>query len=382
MLRYVQKIYLYRHFKICRNVEIQTKKRNQAQADGQNLLFSFTDTDEQLVKNVFPRMAADKISFVARSDKLIKAFGSRYLKSHKEKHLVTVVSQKMRTLARYLIAMKSENNEIRYLEDCLTPKYFDSTVKCSMQIANYNKLTDSFASPSVILKLGHLIKQCCDIAEFIMLKEQDGQFEKIKQVQNMKYLMETQWSHEISTNASKDITQKKWNKPAILPLTSDIKLFRDHLLKIEIESYSKLKTNPENVQAYRDLQDSILAQLILLNRRRSGEIQRIYLNTYTNSSSEISQEEVVQALSPMETELTKNLKRIVIRGKRGRGVPVLFTPHIQKRLHYLLQLRQIVSFINKDNPYLFPLTNSSSNCVRASDVIRKFGNDSGSMSLL
>lgn len=372
-----KKKYLYRHFKICKNVKIQTEKRNQAQADGQNLLFSFTDTDEQLVKNVFPRMAADKISFVAKSDKLIKAFGSRYLKSHKEKHLVTVVSQKMRTLARYLIAMKSENKAICCLEDCLTPKYFDSTVKCSMQIANYNKLTDSFASPSVILKLGHLIKQCCDIAEFIILKDQDGKSEKIKQVQNMKYLMETQWSHEISTNASKDITQKKWNKPAILPLTSDIKLFRDHLLKIEIESYSKLKTNPENVQAYRDLQDSILAQLILLNRRRSGEIQRILLNTYTNSSSEISQEEVVQALSPMETELTKSFKRIVIRGKRGRGVPVLFTPHIQKRLQYLLQLRQIVSFIKKDNPYLFPLTQSSNNCVRASDVIRKFGIDSG-----
>lgn len=244
-----------------------------------------------------------------------------------------------------------------------------------MQIANYNKLTDSFASPSIILKLGYLIKQCCDIAEFIILKEQDGQYEKIKQVQNMKYLMETQWSHEISTNDSKD-TQKKWNKPAILPLTSDIKLFRDHLLKVEIESYSILKTNPENVQAYCDLQDSILAQLILLNRRKSGEIQRILLNTYTNSSLEISKE-VVQALSPMETELTKNFKRIVIRGKRGRGVKVLFTPHIQKRLQYLLQLRQIVSFINKNNPYLFPLTQSSNNCVRASDVIHKFGNDSG-----
>lgn len=191
------------------------------------------------------------------------------------------------------------------------------------------------------------------------------------------FLIETQWSHEISSNALKDITQKKWNKPAILPLTSDIKLFRNHLLKIENESYNKLKVNPENVHAYRDLQDSILAQLILLNRRRSGEIQRIHLDTYTNSISEISQEEIVQALSPMETELTKSFKRIVIRGKRGRGVPVLFTPHLQKRLQYLLQLRKIVSFINKDNPYLFPLTQSPNNCVRASDVIRKFGDECG-----
>jgi len=75
-----------------------------------------------------------------------------------------------------------------------------------MQIANCNKLTDSFASPSIILKLGHLIKQCCEISEFIILKEQDGQTEKIKQVQNMKYFMEKEWSHEISTNTLKDIT--------------------------------------------------------------------------------------------------------------------------------------------------------------------------------
>jgi len=60
-------------------------------------------------------MAADKISFVAKSDNLIKASGSRYLKSHKEKHLVIVVFQKMRALAPYLIVTKSENNEISYL---------------------------------------------------------------------------------------------------------------------------------------------------------------------------------------------------------------------------------------------------------------------------
>lgn len=72
-------------------------------------------------------------------------------------------------------------------------------------------------------------------------------------------------------------TQKKWNKPAILPLTSDIKLFRNYLLKIENESYDKLKVNPENLHAYRNLQDSILAQLILLNRRRSGKFSEYVL---------------------------------------------------------------------------------------------------------
>lgn len=101
-------------------------------------------------------------------------------------------------------------------------------------------------------------------------------------------------------------------------------------------TYNKLKSNPDNINVYRELQECTLAQLILQNHWRSGEIQRILLDIYVNSSSEVSQEEIIQALSPSELELTKNFKRI--RGNRGKGVPVLFTPHLQKRINYLLQL--------------------------------------------
>jgi len=96
-----------------------------------------------------------------------------------------------------------------------------------------------------------------------------------------------------------------------------------------------LNVNHNNLQAYRKLQESILAQVVLLNRRRSGEVQRILFETYNNSFFEISQEEVLNALSPIELELIKSFKRIVIRGKRGRGVPVLFSPHLKKTFKFL-----------------------------------------------
>lgn len=82
----IKKKYLYRHFKICKHVNVKTKKRNQALVDGQNIMLKFTNSDDQLVEKVFPRMTADQISFIAKSDNLIKAFGSGYLKCHKEKH--------------------------------------------------------------------------------------------------------------------------------------------------------------------------------------------------------------------------------------------------------------------------------------------------------
>ena len=53
--------YLHRHFKICKNNTTTCKSRNRPQADGQNLLLTFTDTDEELITKVFTRMASDNI---------------------------------------------------------------------------------------------------------------------------------------------------------------------------------------------------------------------------------------------------------------------------------------------------------------------------------
>uniref|UniRef100_A0A8R2BAE1 Uncharacterized protein n=1 Tax=Acyrthosiphon pisum TaxID=7029 RepID=A0A8R2BAE1_ACYPI len=359
-----KKKYLYRHEKICKSVKTELKGRNKAQADAQNLLLTFTDTDEQLVKEVFPRMAVDSISLIAKTDSLIKSFGSRYLKCHREKHLVNIVSQKMRTLARLLIQMRNEDSNIKSLLDYLTPKYFDKIIKCTKIVAGYDAENDKFGSPSIVLKMGSALKQCCDIAEFNILKESkhldlDDTQKKIKKsLLNMRSIIEKQWSYEISTNACKEIFQKKWNKPAYLPLTSD------------------LKENSNNIKSYRELQESILSQLILLNRRRSGEVQRIFLQTYLCAPSEISQEEVDFSLSEVEKQLTKQFKRIIIRGKRGRGVPILFTTNMQKTIKFLLAIRETSSFIDKENPYLFALPNSM-NSLRGSDAIRKLAKESG-----
>jgi len=231
-------------------------------------------------------------------------------------------------------------------------------------------------SSSLILKLSQSLKQCCDIAEYIMLKENDGVLtntSKRDSINNIKYMIEKQWSYEISSNACKEIYQNKWKNPALLPLTSDIQLFRKHIINIEQQSYIRLKANTNYVLAYRQLQESILVQIVLLSRRRSEEVQRIQLDTYKNVDSEISQEEILHALYPIELELTKSFKRIVIQGKRCRRVPILFTPHIQKLINYLITIRESAAFIKKENRYLFPIIQSSDSSMRASDLIRKFG---------
>lgn len=146
---------------------------------------------------------------------------------------------------------------------------------------------------------------------------------------------------------------------------------------VQANALKALKTNPSDLNSFKALQETVLAQLILLNRKRAGEVQRVFLVTYLNCQTEIPQEEIDSSLSVVERELTKKFKIIVVRGKRGRGVPTLFTPKIQKALSILVLISIQETFCDKNNEYLYGTLNTNNSCLRASEVLRKMANASG-----
>lgn len=157
-------------------------------------------------------------------------FGETGHKCHKEKHLITVVSNKMRELGRFLMAIRKSKKKCQTLLDCLVLEHFDEIIKSTKIVAGYNTTTDKFEAPSLVLKIGTSLKQCFDIAEYMILKKSslktnEDDEKSILKLKTIEKLIKKQWSFELSTNASKEIYQRKWNKPAFLPLTSDIKIF-------------------------------------------------------------------------------------------------------------------------------------------------------------
>jgi len=106
----------------------------------------------------------------------------------------------MRILARLVIQMKVELPDIKCLQDSLVTKYFDYILKCTKIAASYDTSTDKFGSPLVILKMGSSLKQCCDIAEFNLLKNCDNfvldEYQRnIQQsIINMRSIIDKQWS--------------------------------------------------------------------------------------------------------------------------------------------------------------------------------------------
>ena len=168
-----------------------------------------------------------------------------------------------------------------------------------------------------------------------------------------------------------------YNKPKRIPLAQDIKLLNTHLQGKATKLCASLKQEPTEKHG-RDLAEVTLTQITLFNRRRGGEMERLKQESYNNSLDKnyAVQEEIEASLSPFELKLSKTIKRIETRGKRGRKVAILLTKAHQEQIEILNQTR-IFGKIDTDNLYEFPRPGESKTPLRSSDVLRKFSLECG-----
>lgn len=343
--------YLYRHRKKC--CKEQVSKATQANAQNM-LLKNLGRVDQRLKDEVFPRMRPDKVSLEAKNDFLICAFGARYLKIHREKHFVNVTSRKMRELSKILLELKKIEPSINNLFQALNPKFYDKIVEVTKLVSKYDNINDTYISPTFAINISTSLKQCCDIAIHMIIKQEPSvQMANCEaSLKTMINLLQSNWRFDVAHQAASDLNIKKFNKITIVPLASDLKLLKNYLILKAEEAIRELNQNPLNVNAFNTLLETIFCRVILLNRRRPGELQRMLLHTYENSEkTKETYEEFSEVVSEAEKILLKNLKRVVIRGKRGRGVPVMFSLDTQKHIKELLKVR--TNFVGIENPYLF-----------------------------
>lgn len=84
-----------------------------------------------------------------------------------------------------------------------------------------------------------------------------------------------------------------------------------------------MQQSPDRLAWYQ-LAEATLAKVILFNRRRSGEEERMSLSDYQHIERHVNTD-IFDGLSEWEKNLCERLKRVEVRGKRGPKVPVLFT---------------------------------------------------------
>ena len=274
-----------------------------------------------------------------------------------EKHFIPVTSRKMRELARLLIKIRKRAPGVRKLLEALQPQNYDLIVEATKSASRYNEEKECFESPTYAIRICKSLKDCCSITVTYALKNKDiysivSSTESEAKLRTMIQLIESNWFFDVGGQAANNLNIKKSNKVTIIPFASDLKTFQQYLGRKSSDAATKLDLDPNDEDAYKVLLETVFCRVLLLNRRRPGELQRLKISAYVDGDSRQNYEEFSDAVSPAEKNLMKKFKRIVIRGKRGRGVPVLFSEDIQQHISLLLSTRPNF-FGNVVNHYLF-----------------------------
>ncbi|CAG5057612.1 unnamed protein product [Parnassius apollo] len=284
----------------------------------------------------------------------------------------------MRELAKLLLELKTLKPSLKNLMDCLKPQNYDLIVTATKKVSSYNCKTDRYGAPTYAMNISTSLKQCCNIAIMTTLKS-GSSVETAAVAADLKtliHLIKTNWKFDVSSQACNDLNLKKWNKITIVPLAKDLKLLKNYLCEKSKSAASKLiESETSNIETYNTLTETVYCLVLLLNRRRPGELQRLPLSIYQESSNDKSAyEEFDRAISSAEKVLVNSFKRIVIRGKRGRGVPVLLTDEVQSDINLLISVRR--NYICEKNYFLFAKPGSES-ILCGYKVLKKYATASG-----
>ena len=172
----------------------------------------------------------------------------------------------------------------------------------------------------------------------------------------------------------------KLRKPQRLPQEGDVQRVRTYT----IESVKRL-LNDEYLQwsahEFIKLRDLIVCRLTLFNARRGGEPSRLHLNEWqeVESDSWIEKRHIDGLQDPIEKALVKNTKIAYQSGKgTKRLVSVLLPKDTVDGIRKLVdpELRKDVG-VHKDNVYVFPSTQSSSDHVSGWHATNSVCQDAG-----
>lgn len=386
-LGFYKKSYLWRHKKICKSKLVnKTNNSKNHLTDSQTFLATTGMLGNilnrsRIKKEVFSIMRPDNISFTAKSDSLICLFGESYINKHKRKQMSTVVSNKMRELARLKIALKGSST-IEYLIDFLKPECYDLIVAATKLICGYNAEERTYVASSLALHMGTTLKFLCDVAEKAILTKNplfvcNNRDNKIKEIRNVRYMINMHWCNDVSSLANKVLNEKKFLKPKLLPFTEDIKALNLHVKTSAEKAYNSLRDNIEIKINYKILTECTLVLVLIFNRKRVGEVQFLNITTYESNNFSINQREFLNCLSELEKNMSATFKRVIVFGKGSKPVPILFTKLMQRYIEMLLNIRKNTEVVPTSNTYVFANPDSKDRWISGPSVLRKYAHKCG-----
>ncbi|CAG9825764.1 unnamed protein product [Phaedon cochleariae] len=333
----------------------------------------------RLKEEVFNIMCPDDISLTAKNYPLVCLYAEALLNKHKRKQIANVLSNKMREMGRLMKALKTIDGGITGLFDALKPENFQSFISTTKIISGSKANDKSFDAPLLAPHMETDLKFVCNSALKNVLENRqlphiqwtDRQKTK-NDIKDLKKLIKGHWCTEISSLALKALKEKHWEKPVQLPSNSDIQIFKTYVNNLAENAYHELRNNLNLIKNYKILTECVLAETLMFNRKRVGEIQYLLIDNYNRTTENVNQESFMDSLTKVEQLISKRFKRVVAGGKGFKPVPILFSKRVQQYVDCILRVRSEFEIVPKSNPYLFANPDSEDRWMSGASVIRKF----------
>ena len=307
---------------------------------------------QDLQKHVLLTMRKDAAFKALKEDTLILQFGNVLLRKLGPRRK-NDVAQRMRQLSRLKLELADDGPSIQ-LTDYLSGSCFDEVVSAVEIVAGMQENTQGirvFDTPSLALRLGHNLLKCAEMKRGLGIRQQNSTTKA--EAETYIQLHSSEWTDKVSSIALATLKTNNFNKPEMLPITADLVLLKNFLMKTTDDLNNEICQSP-TYECWRALAEATLSRVILFNKRRGSEASKLLLQTYVSRPNwaASANKEILASLQPMEAKLLDRLDMVQTQGKQNKRVPVLFTPDMKRSIDNLVTHRDAVG-IKADNKYLF-----------------------------
>ncbi|KAF5276617.1 hypothetical protein FQR65_LT16264 [Abscondita terminalis] len=330
---------------------------------------------DMLKMKIFPILRDNDCVQIIRYDVLAILFGNHLCSKYSSQHHHDMIRNKLRSIGRLLIAVKRYDAAVKDFANLLTPTKFDVCVRAIKDVGGLNSNCSTFKAPTTVLTLSTICKQAAEVWKAECIKNNDVLGKRC--TEDFLTLFKVTFPAELANTAIENRVQQQRQKVVKLPLKDDIKQLVAFLRRNRREWFLKVRNETSNLNyALRQLASFTLVSLMVFNRRRPGELERITIKDFSVLKFIDSASSLTGHLkNPEDIRVAKKYKRFEIRGKLNRSVPVLVEFETEACINLIIDKREKAG-ISPANPYVFACTSNDDRHkhLRAYFLLRKYAN--------
>lgn len=342
---------LFRHMKKC-----PEKIKNEDEPKVGKRRYAFRCVLETLgpdisegLKELLSPMINDPVTQAILNHKIILQFGENmYRQQGADPTRHEHIRQNLRQIAR-LVLEAQKLTPLKELDDFFVPSNFRHVVSAVNVLAGYNSKKNSYARPSLAIKLGYQLQKICGIVETNAINA--GDESKAKSAQSFLDVYKKKWNKLVSSTALTSLRETKRVKEKSIPSVQDVKILNSYMIQVHTLTETRFKEHI-STETYAALLKAILSRIILFNRRKPGEVSGLKLADFLSRKTFTSHSYAGISLSDLERTMCRFFARMEIRGSCGRIVPVLLKQSFVSTLELLVKSRETCG-IPPENPFLF-----------------------------